>query len=115
VENRWVPEDEVGTLLAWSDAVVLTHREASQSGVVAAALAARRWIVATRVGGIAEQLRGQRGAVLCDVDAGAVAAGVRRLLEDPPSVDAMTPPDWRRDAARLAEELTGIVRKDVLF
>jgi glycosyltransferase involved in cell wall biosynthesis len=111
VENRWVPEDEVGTLLAWSDAVVLTHREASQSGVVAAALAARRWIVVTRVGGIAEQVRGQTGAVLCDVDAASVAAGVRRLLDDPPAVDAMTPPDWQRDAARLAEELTGMVRR----
>jgi glycosyltransferase involved in cell wall biosynthesis len=110
VENRWVPEDEVGTLLAWSDAVVLTHREASQSGVVAAALAAKRWIVATRVGGIAEQLRGQAGAVLCDVDGQSVAAGVRRLLDTPPAVDAMRPPDWRRDAARLAEGLGGIVR-----
>jgi glycosyltransferase involved in cell wall biosynthesis len=79
--------------------------------VVAAALAARRWIVATRVGGIAEQVRGQAGAVLCDVDAASVAAGVRRLLDDPPAVDAMAPPDWQRDAARLAEELTGIVRK----
>jgi glycosyltransferase involved in cell wall biosynthesis len=111
VENRWVPEDEVGTLLAWSDAVVLTHREASQSGVVAAALAARRWIVATRVGGIAEQVRGQAGAMLCEIDAESVAAGVRRLLDDPPAVDAMTPPDWRRDAARLAEGLAEIVRK----
>jgi glycosyltransferase involved in cell wall biosynthesis len=79
--------------------------------VVAAALAARRWIVATRVGGIAEQLRGQAGAVLCDIDAGSVAEGVRRLLDDPPPVDAMTPPDWRRDAARLAEGLAEIVRK----
>jgi len=111
VENRWVPEEEVGTLLAWSDAVVLTHREASQSGVVAAALAAKRWIVATRVGGIAEQLRGQAGAVLCDVDPEAVAEGVKRLLEHPPAVDAMAPPDWRRDAARLAAELAALARR----
>jgi glycosyltransferase involved in cell wall biosynthesis len=105
VENRWVPEDEVGTLLAWSDAVVLTHREASQSGVVAAALAAGRWIVATRVGGIAEQLAGQAGAVLCDIDAEAIAAGLRALLDHPPDPGRLTAPDWRRDAAELAREL----------
>lgn len=108
VENRWVPEDEVGTLLAWSDAVVLTHREASQSGVAAAALAARRWIVSTRVGGIAEQLNGQPGAVLCDIDASDIARGLLQLLENPPAVDGMAPPDWRLDAARLAAELKAI-------
>lgn len=104
VENRWVPEGEVAALIAWSDAVVLTHREASQSGVAAAALAAGRWIVATRVGGIAEQLGGQSMAVLCDIDAHAVADGLLRLLEAPPPPGG-PPPDWRTDAARLARQL----------
>ncbi len=107
VENRWVPEDEVGTLLAWSDAVVLTHREASQSGVAAAALAARRWIVSTRVGGIAEQLDGQAGAVLCEIRAEAVARGIKGLLVSPP-VTPLEPPDWQRDAARLAGDLAKV-------
>ena len=106
VENRWVPEDEVGTLIAWSDAVVLTHREASQSGVAAAALAAGRWIVATRVGGLAEQLAGQGAALLCDVSAPAVAASLVRLLDDPPATGGAVP-DWRVDAGRLAEGLQG--------
>jgi len=108
VENRWVPEDEVGTLFAWSDAVVLTHTEASQSGVVAAALEARRWIVSTRVGGLAEQLRGQTGALLCDIDAPAIARGLRQLLDDPPATIGMAPPDWQKDAAHLAKQL-GVV------
>ncbi len=118
VENRWVPEDEVGTLIAWSDAVVLTHREASQSGVAAAALAAGRYIVSTRVGGLAEQLAGQTMALLCDVDAHAIAGKLALLLEHPP-VSGEAPPDWRRDAARLAEELgrfsEGKARQAVLF
>jgi glycosyltransferase involved in cell wall biosynthesis len=105
VENRWVPEDEVGTLLAWSDAIVMTHREASQSGVAAAGLAARRWIVSTRIGGIAEQLQGQPGAILCDIAPAAIAKGLWQLLEDPPVVAQMAPPDWQKDAARLAEDL----------
>jgi glycosyltransferase involved in cell wall biosynthesis len=110
VENRWVPEEEVGTLLAWSDAVVLTHREASQSGVAAAALAAGRWIVATRVGGIAEQLAGHAGAILCDIDAVAIAEGLRILLNKPSLMTQLTAPDWRSDAARLAGELAVIAR-----
>ena len=104
VENRWVPEDEVGTLIAWSDAVVLTHREASQSGVAAAGLAAGRWVVATRVGGLAEQLAGQQGALLCSVDSQSIATCLLRLLEDPP-VAGGSVPDWRLDAGRLAEGL----------
>ncbi len=80
VENRWVPEDEVGALLAWSDALVLSHREASQSGVAAAAIAARRWIVATRVGGLAEQVQGVPGALLCDPAADSLAAALLTLL-----------------------------------
>jgi glycosyltransferase involved in cell wall biosynthesis len=47
VENRWVPETEVGTLFSWADAVVLPYREASQSGVAAVALAAHRYVVAS--------------------------------------------------------------------
>jgi glycosyltransferase involved in cell wall biosynthesis len=62
VENRWVPEDEIGDLLAWSDAIVLSHREASQSGVAAAAIAAGRWVVATKVGGLRLGERSRAGS-----------------------------------------------------
>ncbi len=94
VENRWVPEDEVGALLGWSDALVLPYREASQSGVAAAALAAGRRVLATRVGGLEEQLAGSPGAILCEPDAQSLLAGLRHLLElprgtaAPPSADA---------------------------
>ncbi len=110
VENRWVPEEEVGALIAWSDAVVLTHREASQSGVAAAGLAAGRWIVSTRVGGLAEQLEGCPAALLCAVDAEAVAAGLRRLAESPPE-PCGPGPDWRLDAGRLAVALGSVGRR----
>jgi glycosyltransferase involved in cell wall biosynthesis len=84
VENRWVPEDEVGALLAWSDALVLSHREASQSGVAAAAIAAGRWILATRVGGLAEQLSHEKLARLCDPTADSLAHAINQLAVDPP-------------------------------
>ena len=83
VENRWVPETELGDLLAWADAVVLSHREASQSGVAAAAIAARRWIIATRVGGLVEQLENEPLARLCAPDAQSLALAIGSLLTAP--------------------------------
>jgi glycosyltransferase involved in cell wall biosynthesis len=107
VENRWVPEAELAALLAWSDALVLSHREASQSGVAAAAIAARRWVVATRVGGLAEQLAGEPLAILCEPTAAGVAGGVRRLLavagEPAEGVDPAGA--WRATVERLAGEM----------
>ena len=83
VENRWVPEAEIPALLGWADGIVLSHREASQSGVAAAALAARRFLVATRVGGVAEQVAGDPACILCDVNAASLAAGLRAVLRAP--------------------------------
>jgi glycosyltransferase involved in cell wall biosynthesis len=113
VENRWVPEEEVGPLLAWSDAVILSHREASQSGVAAAAAAAGRWVVATRVGGIEEQLRGQACAVLCEPEADSLAEGVRRLLRHPAAPVMAEDPvgAWRRKASGLLRELYAVTAK----
>jgi len=104
VENRWVPEDEVGDLLAWADALVLSHTEASQSGVAAAAIAARRWVVSTRVGGLSEQLSGERLARLCQPDAVSLAASLRSLLASAPvSGPAIADPRaaWRDVAESL--------------
>ena len=107
VENRWVPEAEVGALLAWSDALILSHREASQSGVAAAAIAARRWVVATSVGGITEQLLAEPLARLCPPDAPALAAAIQTLIADPP-IDPGAPDPralWHDAATRLVRDL----------
>ncbi len=79
VENRWVPEHEIGTVIAWSDALVLPYREASQSGAAAAAIAAGRHIVATRVGGLIEQVEGRPLASLCDPNPAALVAAIDAL------------------------------------
>lgn len=114
VENRWVPEDEIGALLGWSDAIVLSYREASQSGVAAAALAAGRRVLGTRVGGLAEQLAGNPLALLCEPDAASLAAGLRRLLDDPVTRsgagDADAAAAWRAMAATLREGLAMVLR-----
>src|SRR6185312_4175108 len=78
--NHWVPEDELGSLFAWADVLVLPYKEASQSGVAPAAIAAGRFVVSTRVGGLAEQLSGERLATLCEPDAPSLAAALRDVL-----------------------------------
>lgn len=107
VENRWVPDAEIGTLLAWADAVVLSHTEASQSGVAAAAITARRWVVATRVGGLVEQLQDEPLARLASPDAEGLAHAVMSLLTDPPpgSADQPAGRSWPDLAAKLVARL----------
>jgi glycosyltransferase involved in cell wall biosynthesis len=104
VENRWVPEDEVGALLGWSDALVLPYREASQSGVAAAAIAAGRRVLATRVGGLEEQLSDAPGAILCEPDADSLLHGLHCLLDLPPGT-AATPANPRLAWSDLAASL----------
>lgn len=109
VENRWVPEHEVGALIAWADALVLPYKEASQSGIAPAALAAGRFVVSTRVGGLVEQLRDEPRALLCEPDAASLAAALRTLLATAVR-DAPQPPrdprdDWRAFATRLLGDI----------
>jgi len=83
LENRWIPEDEIGGFFASADVVVAPYTEASQSGVIATAFAAGVPVVATPVGGLAEQVRHRvTGIVTETVDASGVANGIRALLED---------------------------------
>ena len=109
VENRWVPEGEIGALIGWADALVLPYREASQSGVAATALAAGRRVIATRVGGLAEQLAGEELARLCDPDAASLAAAIQEILNAPALPVSHLPRDsataWPALARRVVDEL----------
>lgn len=113
VENRWVPETEVAHLLAWADAVVLSHREASQSGVAAAGLAAGRWVIATDVGGLREQIGHERLARLCPPTADGLAGAITALLADasdpPPAPDPHAA--WSEAAGDLVEKLGAAFRR----
>ncbi len=114
VDNRWVPDAEVGEWLAWSDAVVLSHTEASQSGVAAAAMTARRWLVATRVGGLVEQLSREPLARLCMPDPASLAAAIRSLVDDPLPVCAASENaalSWHDMAASLTAGIRRVLRR----
>jgi glycosyltransferase involved in cell wall biosynthesis len=106
VENRWVPDNEIGSLIAWADVLVLPYREASQSGLAPAAIAAGRFVVSTRVGGLVEQLCHEALATLCEPDAASLAVALRRLIaappEAPPGPMAVDPGlAWRNVAQQL--------------
>jgi glycosyltransferase involved in cell wall biosynthesis len=78
--NRWIAEPEIPGVLAEADILVAPYVEASQSGVIAAALAAGLPVVATPVGGLVEQVfPGQTGIVADAVTAEAVADAIRAL------------------------------------
>ena len=111
VDKRWIPETEVNALLARADAVVLPYREASQSGIAAAALAMGRPVVATDVGGLGEQLRGEPLALLCRPDAAAFAEALKQMIAAPPSAPpADSASAWQAMAAELRQALAGAQR-----
>jgi glycosyltransferase involved in cell wall biosynthesis len=111
VENRWVPEDEVGDLIAWADAVVLPYREASQSGIAPSVIAAGRAVVATRVGGLLQQLRDAPHTKLCEPDAASLANALRDVI-DAPGNDRTGPGSsdprvaWRDMAQQLLDRMS---------
>ncbi|MBV1795910.1 glycosyltransferase family 4 protein [Siccirubricoccus sp. G192] len=82
VEPRWVAEAEIPGLIAAADALVLPYREASQSGVVSLAFALGVPVVATPVGGLAEQVtEGVNGALATAAEPAALAAAMARLCD----------------------------------
>ena len=111
VENRWVPEDEINPLLNWADIVVLPYREASQSGIAPTALATGRRVIATRVGGLSEQLGSSPLATLCEPDAASLAAAITQVVKMPretvaPATDFREA--WRNFAAVILDGLNSL-------
>lgn len=113
VDNRWIPEDEIGNFFKNADLVVLPYVEASQSGVIASAYASGLPVVATPVGGLAEQVSdGKTGLVTSDISVQALVSAIRRFVSDPVfyercSAGALREADtnlsWSSVASRIAD------------
>ena len=81
--NRWIADDEVASYFQCADVVVLPYVGASQSGVVAIAAALGLPVVASRVGGLAEQVSdGKTGLLVEPGSAAGLAEACVRLLKD---------------------------------
>jgi glycosyltransferase involved in cell wall biosynthesis len=102
VEQRWVADEAIPALIASAHAVVLPYREASQSGVLPIALACGVPVVATPVGGLAEQLRdGETGLLAATATAPDLAAAMARLLD--PALRARLADGARQQGATLMD------------
>jgi len=81
--NRWINEEEIPIFFKQARLVILPYLSASQSGVIATAAAFGVPVVATRTGGIPEQIKD--GKTGCLIDPGSVdqlVTTVMHLLED---------------------------------
>ena len=84
VEFDSTPHDGV-TALARPDIFALTSSHDACPLAVMEAMAAARSVVATRVGGMVEQLAGEPLARLCDPTAASLAAAIGALLDERPA------------------------------
>lgn len=116
VAARWLSEAEVASFLAGADVVVLPYREASQSGVAPSAQGLGVPVIATPVGGLAEQVRhGVDGLLARDLTPAALADAMEAVC-NPTRRAALAAGaretgrrlnDWDATAARLVEILRG--------
>ncbi len=84
VVNRWIAEEEIAGFFARSDIVVLPYTSASQSGVIPIAATFGLPVIATRTGGLTEQVEeGVSGWLVPPGEAGALAKAIREALSEP--------------------------------
>lgn len=90
VINRWLDDSEIGPLFGRASLVVLPYTSASQSGVLAAAAGFGLPVIATRTGGLPEQIQsGETGLLVAPGSVEELAAAIERLLDDPALASAL--------------------------
>jgi glycosyltransferase involved in cell wall biosynthesis len=93
--DEYIPNEDVASLFAMSDLVVLPYRSASQSGVIPLAAMFRKPVVTTNVGGLPEALAGT-GMVVLPNDPAALGVAVVEALRNPPAPPPSGDDLWRR-------------------
>lgn len=112
LDFRHVPDDEIAALWEQADVLLFPYREIDMSGVLMAALAAARPIIASEIGGFTELLESGRTALLVPPrDEAALATAMGRLVSEPSTRENMarqiralaaTVPSWQSIAAQTA-------------
>lgn len=107
VIGRYVGDDEIDSLLQNHHALVAPYRHATQSGVIALALAAGRPVVCTDVGGLSDLVTHKKnGVVVAEPTAEAVAGGIMLLdhsYDELANGAASTDHRWTDVAAKFIE------------
>jgi glycosyltransferase involved in cell wall biosynthesis len=90
LEDRWVDDKEVSAYFTKADLVVLPYTSATQSGVIPVAAAFGVPVIASNVGGLAEQLdHGACGILVPASDAAALAHAIADLWSHPARARAL--------------------------
>lgn len=99
VINRWIPDEDIAPLFDRADVLVLPYTSATQSGVLTIAAAHRLPVVATRTGGLVEQIRaGETGLLVEPGSSEQLRRALQQLLENPQQAAAL--------GAALAQDFT---------
>ncbi len=107
LEDRYVPNEDVGLMMRAADVVVLPYREATGSGVLPLARAAGVPVVATEVGDLPDAiLAGKDGLLVRPRDPGALARAIAEVLSWPRR-ETGAPPRVEREWDSLAAACAG--------
>jgi glycosyltransferase involved in cell wall biosynthesis len=88
--NRWIPEQEIGAIFARADLLALPYTSATQSGVLTIAAAHQLPVVATRTGGLSEQIRaGETGLLVAPGSVEQLRQALQQLLDHPQQAAVM--------------------------
>jgi glycosyltransferase involved in cell wall biosynthesis len=103
VLDGWLTPREAISAFQRASLVVMPYLESTQSGVLAAAFANGRPVVASRVGGLPDVVRdGETGVLVPPGDPGALAQAIAALLDDPAAQTRMGGAALRYAEDRLA-------------
>lgn len=83
IENKWLSETRISSLLHMSKTVLFPYREASQSGLLPSASAAGARVVVTPVGGLIEQANIFGGLVSDNESHESIASAIMTSLTEP--------------------------------
>lgn len=82
--NKWIPDEELCELLSKTDLVILPYTAASQSGPASIAIGLGIPILATKVGGLQEQVLDNINGILVEPNNPvSIVKAIKYLLEDP--------------------------------
>jgi glycosyltransferase involved in cell wall biosynthesis len=84
IVNRWIPDDEVGEWFEQATVVVLPYTIATQSGIVGIAASYKLPVIATRTGGLPDQIQDEQTGLLVEPGSSHdLADAIIRILDDP--------------------------------